>query len=115
MFVTTKCFDLEYQEFAGPGDCESLNCDGRPCAKCHKCRDWQFTGDRDTWEWIANYKNWKDEDWKRYNGGIYKSFKKRDGATCDVDPVVGYYPGYVVVDGHPLHVGVCLCEDNVLN
>jgi hypothetical protein len=117
VFVTTKCFNLEYQEFAGPNDCKKLACDGRPCAKCHKCRDWQFTGDRDTWKWIANYKNWKDEDWVRYDRDrIWKNFEKRSGATCYF---YFYYGG-----GHlyGLHLygglgygGLCVCEDNRRN
>ncbi|CAM4989704.1 unnamed protein product, partial [Rotaria socialis] len=57
-------------------------CKGRPCAKCHNCRDWQFTGNHDQWNWVRNFNNWKNEDWKRWSGGDYKLFIKRDGATC---------------------------------
>ncbi|CAF5067673.1 unnamed protein product, partial [Rotaria sp. Silwood1] len=60
-----------------------LRCRGRPCARCHKCRDWHFTGNQDTWDWICTWENFKDKDWKRYrNDRIYNLFEKRDGATC---------------------------------
>ncbi|CAF2028488.1 unnamed protein product, partial [Rotaria magnacalcarata] len=72
------------QEFAAPGTCAELRCKGRPCAQCHKCRDWHFTGNHDKWNWVCNFKNWKGDDWQRWNDGDYKLFKKRtDGATCD--------------------------------
>ncbi|CAF3889685.1 unnamed protein product [Adineta steineri] len=48
---------LELQEFAAPGTCKELRCEGRPCAKCHKCRDYHFCGDQDQWNWVCNHKN----------------------------------------------------------
>ncbi|CAM4852247.1 unnamed protein product, partial [Rotaria magnacalcarata] len=69
--------------FARPGDWKMLNCKGRPCSKCHKCRDWHYSGDQNTWNWICNWRNWSDGDCKRYNNSnIYKLFTKRDGAAC---------------------------------
>ncbi|CAF1261805.1 unnamed protein product [Adineta steineri] len=73
----------EHQEFDDLNNCKKLRCEGRPCAKCHMCRDWHFTGDQDTWTWITNCKNRTDDEWKRFiDDGIYKNFTKRDGATC---------------------------------
>ncbi|CAF4179236.1 unnamed protein product, partial [Adineta steineri] len=72
-----------HQEFDDLNNCKKLRCEGRPCAKCHMCRDWHFTGDQDTWTWITNCKNRTDDEWKRFiDDGIYKNFTKRDGATC---------------------------------
>ncbi len=88
--MTTRYFDLE---FAEPGKCEQLSCEGRPCAKCHKCRDWHFTGDHDTWKWITNCKNWDADDLARYNRDrTWELFKKRGDATCD--GVFGGLPGF---------------------
>ncbi|CAF1199035.1 unnamed protein product [Adineta steineri] len=81
-FLTTKHFDLEHQEFDDPKTCEKLICNGRPCAKCHMCRDWHFTGDYDTWTRITNWENWTKDEWNRFrNDGIRNNFKERDGAT----------------------------------
>ncbi|CAM4851929.1 unnamed protein product, partial [Rotaria magnacalcarata] len=85
------------QEFAAPDTCDKLYCKGRPCAKCHKCRDWHFTGNHDKWNWVCNFKNWKGDDWQRWNDGDYKLFKKRtDGATC--------------YDLGGLRLHICLCD-----
>ncbi|CAF1303603.1 unnamed protein product [Rotaria sp. Silwood1] len=116
-FVTVWHFHLEHQEFAAPGACEELNCKGRLCAKCHKCRDWHFDGDQGTWNWIQNYKNWSSEDCERWNSGVYACFKKRTGATC-FDRVGrlrvgrrddGYYVYYLRGVGYLLR-HVCLCD-----
>ncbi|CAF1058612.1 unnamed protein product [Adineta steineri] len=73
---------LELQEFAAPGTCKELHCEGRPCAKCHECRDWHFTGDQDQWDWVCNHKNWEDADWSRW-GDYKKLFTRRhNGVTC---------------------------------
>jgi hypothetical protein len=74
---------LELQEFATPGSCKKLFCDGRLCAKCHKCRDWHFSGNQHTWNWVSNWQhsNEADKDYWYYN--YDKLFTKRDGATCD--------------------------------
>ncbi|CAF1500108.1 unnamed protein product, partial [Adineta steineri] len=70
------------QEFAAPGTCTELRCEGRPCAKCHKCRDYHFYGDQDQWNWVCNHKNWEDADWSRW-GDYKKLFTRRyDGVTC---------------------------------
>ncbi|CAF3789996.1 unnamed protein product [Adineta steineri] len=74
-----KAASVETQEFAAPGTCEELFCSGRPCAKCHNCSDWHFTGDQTTWQWVCNYKSWKEADVKLWHDGRYKLFTKRDG------------------------------------
>jgi len=92
--------DIKIQEFAPPGTYEALDCKGRHCAECGKCRDWYYTGDSASWKWIRDCKNWQEEDRKRYNNDkVYERFKKRDGATCD---------HYLLHLGH-----FCLCADNV--
>ncbi|CAF3393009.1 unnamed protein product, partial [Rotaria sp. Silwood2] len=62
-------------------------CKGRLCAKCGKCNDWHFTGDKATRDWIRSWENvWQKADWECYNHDhIYELFKKRDGATCHFD------------------------------
>ncbi|CAF1131332.1 unnamed protein product [Adineta ricciae] len=61
--------------FAKPGTYREIHCEGRPCSKCGRCRDWQFKGDLETWRWIQNYRSWIS---------LYPpDFDKRDGATCD--------------------------------
>jgi hypothetical protein len=91
---------LEKQEFAAPGAFKELYCKGRLCAICGKCRDWYYTGDQTSWQWIQNCRNWKSDDWNRYNKDrVYDRFKRRNGATC----TFGYFG-----DG-------CLCDDNMRN
>ncbi|CAF0934920.1 unnamed protein product [Adineta steineri] len=70
------------QEFAAPEACEQLLCKGHPCAKCHKCRDWHFNGDQETWNWICNYKNWRKVDEDRWRKGASNLLEKRIDATC---------------------------------
>ncbi|CAM2730604.1 unnamed protein product, partial [Rotaria socialis] len=73
-----------------------MYCNGTLCASCGKCRDWYYTGDVSSWEWIRNVKNWGDHDRKLWNDGKYwEYFKRRNGATCR------YVYDYD-----------CLCEDN---
>ncbi|CAF1448231.1 unnamed protein product, partial [Adineta steineri] len=108
------------QEFAAPSTFKKLNCNGRPCAKCHKCRDWHFTGDQDTWNWVCNYKNWKEKDTNRWHGNGYmlftysdgdwkfftkhdascKLFTKRDDATCDHDDLLSVRNGLRTLSAH---------------
>ncbi|CAF1327992.1 unnamed protein product [Adineta steineri] len=77
-------FHLENQQFVTPGTHTELDCEGRPCIKCGKCRDWYFTGDEKTWKWVRSHKNWTIKDRKRWNNDncVWKHFKHRDGATC---------------------------------
>ncbi|CAF1106027.1 unnamed protein product [Adineta steineri] len=90
--VFTKIVNVPSSKFAAPGTCEELRCRGRPCAKCHKCRDWHFTGDQEQWNWICNQNTWKEEDMQRWrNDGYVGLFKKRDGATCNYYNVVTAY------------------------
>ncbi|CAF0985369.1 unnamed protein product [Adineta steineri] len=109
----------EPEEFAALDTCIELDCKGCPCAKCHKCRDWHFTGDQGTWDWVCNYKNWKKVDEDRWYNGDYTLFTKRDGATCSgyFGPFYGFYRlvCYYYRDGglyfsHFLDGHVCLCE-----
>ncbi|CAM4852218.1 unnamed protein product, partial [Rotaria magnacalcarata] len=64
------------------------------CANCGKCRDWYYTGDSKTWQWIRRAKDWNKEERSRWrNGDYYKDFKRRDGYTCtglDLDDHFGY-------------------------
>ncbi|CAM4852162.1 unnamed protein product, partial [Rotaria magnacalcarata] len=95
-----------YKEFAEPGAFEEMYCKGRLCANCGKCRDWYYTGDSKTWQWIRRAKDWDDEDRNRwFNGDYYKDFKRRDGYTCTL--CLGYY--FLHLD---LGYGYCLCENN---
>ena len=60
-----------------------LSCKGRACLTCGKCRDWRFTGDAATGDWIRNYPNWGDDDWKRWRRNRMWNIYERDvGATC---------------------------------
>ncbi|CAF4670788.1 unnamed protein product [Rotaria sp. Silwood1] len=72
------------QGFAAPHGYLELPCQGRHCATCGKCRDWYFTGDPQTWQWMQNVDNWNSKDKDRWcNADYYHLFKLRDGATCD--------------------------------
>ncbi|CAF4277900.1 unnamed protein product, partial [Adineta steineri] len=72
------------QEFAAPGTCKKLDCQGRPCASCYQCRDWHFSGNQDQWDWVCSWENWEDKDKNRWKAGEgLKLFTKRDGATCN--------------------------------
>ncbi|CAF0891398.1 unnamed protein product [Adineta steineri] len=72
----------QLQEFAAPGTCKELDCGGRPCAKCRKCRDWHFSGDQYQWNSVRNWENWKKVDEGRWGCEGLELFTKRDGATC---------------------------------
>ncbi|CAF1502573.1 unnamed protein product [Adineta steineri] len=74
----------ELQEFAAPGTCKELDCQGRPCANCYQCRDWHFSGNQDQWNWVCSLENWEDKDRNRWKAGEgLKLFTKRDDATCN--------------------------------
>ncbi|CAF0845186.1 unnamed protein product [Adineta steineri] len=111
--VFTKIVNVpppEPQEFAEPGACEEPYCQGRPCAKCHKCRDWHFTGNQKQWIWVCNYKNWRKVDTDRWHG-VYDFFTKRHGASClynytDSDSDSPYNKDVYFTDFDH----VCLCE-----
>ncbi|CAF4572327.1 unnamed protein product [Rotaria sp. Silwood2] len=83
-----KCvYRHEMSEFATPGTYKELSCAGHPCATCGKCRDWCYTGDLASWQWIQNSKNWDSKDIEPWCSGQYwNHFKKRDGATCHGTP-----------------------------
>ncbi|CAF0925793.1 unnamed protein product [Adineta steineri] len=84
----------EHEDSGDPKNGKKLDCKGRPCAKCHKCRDWRFIGGHDTWIWITNWKNWTNDEWSYFdNDRIYMNFTKHDGATCSLS-TYGYidYP-----------------------
>ncbi|CAF4398727.1 unnamed protein product, partial [Rotaria sp. Silwood2] len=57
-------------------------CEGRSCAKCHKCLDWHFSGDQNTWDWLCNWEKWQDTDWHRWYKERSKMFTKRNDAIC---------------------------------
>ncbi|CAF0766312.1 unnamed protein product [Adineta steineri] len=113
--IITSTHTTESQEFAALGTCKQLYCKGHPCAKCHKCRDWHYNGDQDTWNWICSYENWGKVDENRWYNGAYKLFTKRDAATChrdDLHLLVHYVHHYA--DGYHTHVDLrphpCLCD-----
>ncbi len=88
-------FHLESKRFAKPGTYNQLGCNGRHCANCGKCRDWQFTGDLATWQWLQGVKSWTSDDVNRWNNDkVWKRFTKRDGATCTY--VFHYVHGFSV-------------------
>ncbi|CAF4078840.1 unnamed protein product, partial [Rotaria sordida] len=89
----------EYQEFAARGTYKELLCKGRPCVRCHKCRDWHFGGDQNTWDWICNYENWRDADWQRWDNGVWKRFTKRNGAKCRSDYISSSSGSYAIAAG----------------
>lgn len=74
-----------------------LSCRGRTCAECHQCRDWHFTGDQDTWEWICLRSTWTKLDEDLWCIGRYKLFEKRIDATCDYY-ARGYFDFYLDPD-----------------
>jgi len=79
---------------------------------CGNCRDWYFTGDRETWNWVRNYENWNDADWKRHrNDRIYDHFKRRDGYSCidDFGAIDDYGDRY----NFRVYRAHCFCVDNV--
>ncbi|CAF1117301.1 unnamed protein product [Adineta steineri] len=78
----------ESQEFAAPGRCKKLDCEGRSCAKCNKCHDWHFRGNQEQWNWVCNWKNWNRDDKKRWCDDDWKLLMKYDDATCTAaDPL----------------------------
>lgn len=107
---------LKEYEFAIPGTYPDLYCEGRQCSKCGKCRDWYFTGDLSTWEWIRNNKNWTDADIQRWRSGyVFEHFKCRDGETCSFDHGFGLpgLPPGPHLDHRLFSLHICLCEDNI--
>jgi len=112
-----KTSSKEY-EFAIPGTFPDLYCEGRPCARCGKCRDWYFTGDSVTWQWIRNHKNWTQADiqrWKTKN--VFEHFQCRDGQNCNFDHGFGLpgLPPGPNLDHRVFGLHICLCEDNIKN
>lgn len=93
---------LENYEFSLNGTYRELGCKGRPCILCGKCRDWYYTSDLTSWQWIRNHKDWKDDDWKNWiENRIWEHFERRDGSTC-------------CSSCSSIHIFVaCLCEDNM--
>ncbi|CAF1062388.1 unnamed protein product [Adineta steineri] len=98
----------EKQQFATPSY-ERVPCGGRPCIKCSKCRDWYFTGNAETWQWIRYCENWTKEDYNRWHGDrVYDRFKRRtDGGTCHTAATAGFTANHGVTT-------VCLCENNII-
>ncbi|CAF1304855.1 unnamed protein product [Adineta steineri] len=106
------------QEFATLEACEQLLCKGHPCTKCHKCRDWHFNGDQETWNWICNYKNWRKMDEDRWRKGASNLLEKRIDATC-TNRIVGHigcsFSFGLSIGGSGTTIGapyarLCLCE-----
>ena len=106
-------FRLEVRQFALPGAFKELRCEGRLCAKCGNCRDWYYTGDTASWNWIRNRDNWSVSDWKRYHSeDFHKLLKRRDDATCYnlIHRFTNLLGGFSAMF---VHHHLCLCEDNV--
>jgi hypothetical protein len=127
---------LEKQEFATPGTFENLSCSGRPCATCGKCRDWCYTGDAQTWNWIRSVDKWRGTPLKRWRDErLSECFQRRQNATCNdrlshynnshgVDGENYYYvaaggcwqyyrySSYVEGSEHCVYGSVCVCYDN---
>ena len=106
--LSSVAFHLDPQEFATPDSSKKLDCKGRPCAKCQKCRDWHFNGDQKTWNWLCNFKNWDKNDRDRWRRDYRELFTKRNGATC----YDAYYDDFDYYDDyyHDLYHHLCLCE-----
>ncbi|CAF0979347.1 unnamed protein product [Adineta steineri] len=127
MQLTTNQMNSENQEFAAPGECKELDCKGRICAKCGKCRDWYYTGNSVTFNWIRRWKTWTDSEWADwYNGSFYQLFEKRtDGATCRRGGGTAYlirfgtyftsFFGPSFRDNFLAYAAPCLCLDNIRN
>ncbi|CAF1475658.1 unnamed protein product [Adineta steineri] len=103
-------------------------CHGRACAVCHKCRDYHYLDDRDSWNWIRNVSSWNEADKKRWTDNcIWKRFVRREGDTChaayDINSDIGKFSRDLVIDADDVHdsynivhyIGIgfcviCLCE-----
>ncbi len=71
-------FYLKGSQFAVPGAYKQLDCKGRHCANCGKCRDWYYI-DPKTWRWVQHWYSWTNNDWYRYNHDkIWERFQKRE-------------------------------------
>jgi hypothetical protein len=111
---------LEDEGFAVPFKYSST-CAGRLCANCGECRDWQFTGDLATWQWLQGVKNWDNANLQRWQNDadkLWERFTKRPGATCYyVYGLVSYHDDRYDVDfgigGVDFGIGGgCVCDDN---
>ncbi|UJR18041.1 hypothetical protein I4U23_004942 [Adineta vaga] len=101
----------EDQEFAEPAEGIKLFCEGRPCAKCHKCRDWKCSNDPPLWDWLYKYEEWDNNEWNLWRHERYKFFIKRDGATCSCYFLALYLNyGRDVHDAGADYRHICLCE-----
>ncbi|CAM4986193.1 unnamed protein product [Rotaria socialis] len=99
----------------GPDPPKPLSCGGLPCARCNKCTDWKFTGDKATWNWIkeANQNDWPKKDSDRwFNDRIYKLFEKHGNCfffgvdARDVDA----FRRVVAFRRVRRRVHICLCD-----
>lgn len=60
-----------------------LECDGRACYKCGKCRDWSFDGPDDHRNKIQNWGNWAITDWVVFRLDNWTTWwHRRYDATC---------------------------------
>lgn len=91
-----------------------LNCNGRACYNCGDCRDWYFTSDENTWNWLRNWKNWNQSDkelWKRNENDVRNKFKRRDDSEClwiwNLQPPLHPWVNYGLPDHDPDH---CFAE-----
>ncbi|CAF3829952.1 unnamed protein product, partial [Rotaria sp. Silwood1] len=62
---------------------KKLECGGRACYKCGKCRDWRFDGPSEYWHKIRDWGNWTTDDWLVYKFDDWKrGWHRRFDATC---------------------------------
>ncbi|CAF0771938.1 unnamed protein product [Adineta steineri] len=104
------------RRFPKSNSSQLIDCHGRPCAKCGKCRDWYYTGDQAGWRWIQNQHNWTSDDYNHWHQlDFYAILRKRDDATCACRGRC-YYVLNHGPDADGCHLDYhCLCEDNVWN
>ncbi|CAF0850801.1 unnamed protein product [Adineta ricciae] len=128
-----KRFDSDVSQIE-TSDKHKLDCKGHPCIRCNRCRDWYFTGDPTTFDWLRGYKHWTNNEKLRYN--TYESVIHHEGRDYHREGLYGtkvigvtlhrYY--YHSKDGsniayyrrdletyHNEFSDLCLCKDNHKN
>ena len=94
-----------------------LPCKGRACYQCGKCREWYFSRDVATWDWIRNWPNWNETDKQRWKDNkLGNLFQRRNGCTCtDSNHGISSYNHLCLAganDSNGCTHHMCICEDN---